>query len=284
MNNPEATVLANVKMQSANTNAETKPHPPKRRSVNNMKPDALQKKRENDRNAQRNIREKQRRNLKMLQDEVAELKRSQDPSLARQLADAQLTIKRLVALLTQHGIEPGPAFAPIQDTNVLYRAPQPMTQPMAQSQPLVSGSLQYITESSPSHFTGSPESLGNSRVHSSPSLSESPHFPGQSQPMGTIQHMGALYSQPMPIQSTPAFQPMENTHPMTHPQSLGLISSTPQGKFETSEFQSFTPLEGWNFGTQTTQPQAWNNNATFRSNQVVTPYPSGLEDMTLARA
>ncbi|KAA8575922.1 hypothetical protein EYC84_006087 [Monilinia fructicola] len=65
MDNPEAIGLADVTMQSANPNAETDQPAPKKRSVNNMKPDALQKKRENDRNAQRNIREKQRRTLKM---------------------------------------------------------------------------------------------------------------------------------------------------------------------------------------------------------------------------
>ncbi|ESZ94043.1 hypothetical protein SBOR_5569 [Sclerotinia borealis F-4128] len=175
-----------------------------RRSVSNMNPIALEKKRENDRNAQRNIREKARNNLAALEHKVKELEANQDPELKRALAEAQNRlkgfqqlenqVKALTALLLQHGIDPNQALPPTQEQfgNVLgememgrpttsyqgvelspaVRSMYPIGQ--VQSQPLALVPIQYNVDS-PQHMGShidSPQSLGLS--HHSGSHMDSP--------------------------------------------------------------------------------------------------------------
>ncbi|QSZ36464.1 hypothetical protein DSL72_006343 [Monilinia vaccinii-corymbosi] len=339
MNKPEAAASANVNMPTS-TNIETKAPNPKKRSVNNMKPDALQKKRENDRNAQRNIREKQRKNLAMLQQKVDELEKAQDHYLKRRLDESEDLVRRLLNLLTQHGIstrtvlspaqsdmfgsldmdQPGsrPSYQSQQYSPIIQHFP-PINQqmyPVGPHQPMLQRPVQYMmgsqTESPPSQFTGSPESMGSSLDTPPRLLTQSSQLSGQSQPIGPNQHMRAIsqmgssqsivYPQALDVQASSAFPPMENTepmattmattqqlvsnpHPMAHPQSMGMgmMPSSPEIKFEETAFQSFTSIEEEWYNAQNnltqSQPQpqlpAWDNSAIFQPNQG-TAYSAGM--------
>lgn len=70
-----------------------------------MNQKALEKKRENDRNAQRNIREKAKRHVEDLENKIKMLEASQNAVLERKLRESEERNKKLIEALLRHGID-----------------------------------------------------------------------------------------------------------------------------------------------------------------------------------
>ncbi|CAD6447691.1 75f7efa9-cda6-469b-aac7-a8610e0be7c9 [Sclerotinia trifoliorum] len=227
IDNSKTTTPVGVKMEPPQP-ADNKPQATKsRRSVQNMNPVALQKKRENDRNAQRNIREKARNNLATLQRRIKDLESGQNDELKRRLSESEKLIQSLTALLLRHGINPEQALSSTPEHSVKMVAsekqdfsnesileglemdrptvgfqgqqyspvsqpmyptiPTNLHQPIVQPQPNGLGSIQYM---------GSPQHL-ESHIGSSP-LVGSPLSIGHSH--HTVSHTGSPQ-----ISSSPQF-------------------------------------------------------------------------------
>ncbi|APA07409.1 predicted protein [Sclerotinia sclerotiorum 1980 UF-70] len=274
-----------------------------RRSVQNMNPVALQKKRENDRNAQRNIREKARNNLAEMQRKVK--------NLEGRLSLAEKVIQRSKALLLEHGIDPGQAlsvemvafeeqnldlpqgistggllegieidrptvgfqsqqYAPVSQP-MYPTIPANLHQPMVQPQPNGLGSMQYM--GSPQHFeshtgssshVGSPLSLENS--HHTMSHTGSPQISSSPQ-FPVPQGMGNI------PRSMRAFEQLGQSHPMEFNQSMlpgpmGPISHM-AGSHPMSQSQSMPLLQNSGFHNAFSSPSLIENPAYSSPNTMM---------------
>ncbi|KAF7856349.1 hypothetical protein EAF04_009877 [Stromatinia cepivora] len=318
--NSKTTAPVTVKMEPPQLIGDNKAQATKsRRSVHNMNPVALKKKRENDRNAQRNIREKARNNLAALERKVKILQNSQDPELRRRLAESEKRVQKLTELLLQHGIDPEQALSSTPEHAVEMIAPEKQNLGLTQGfsdESILEGiemdrptvgyqSQQYSPASQPMYPTIStnlhqpivqpqPIGLGSIQYMGSPQHLEShigsPQLVGSPLSIGHSHHTVSHTGSPQ-ISSSPQFpvpQSMSTLQQMRALQQMGqsmpishMARSHPMPLHQNSGYQNaFSSSLTDNFDYPS-NTMMWDNGADAAYRHNVSSYPAALEHMTM---